>query len=259
MRIAAGVEYDGSDFCGWQSQRGVRTVQECVEQAISRVADHPVRVVCAGRTDTGVHALGQVIHFDTRVERSMRSWVLGSNVRLPSDVSLLWARPVDERFHARFSAISRRYRYVIFDRWVRPTGLRTLVTWQKKPLNESLMQQAAKRLEGEHDFSTFRALACQAKSPVRTVFELVVSRCGDCVYIDIHANAFLYHMVRNIAGVLMTVGRGEQPVEWVSHLLSLRDRNQGGVTAPAAGLHLVGVEYEASFSLQRNIRLPVFA
>lgn len=259
MRIAVGVEYDGSDFCGWQSQRGVRTVQACVEQALSRVADQAVQVVCAGRTDTGVHSLGQVIHFDTRAERSMRSWVLGANVCLPSDVSLLWAQPVDERFHARFSAISRRYRYIIFDRWVRPTGLRTQVTWQKKPLNESLMQKAGRLLEGEHDFSTFRALACQAKSPVRTVFGLDVSRCGEVVYIDIHANAFLYHMVRNIAGVLMAVGRGERPVEWVSHLLALRNRAQGGVTAPAAGLHLIDVEYEASFGLQRKVRLPVFA
>ncbi len=259
MKIAVGVEYDGSGFYGWQRQRGVRTVQGCVEQAVSKVADHPVRVICAGRTDTGVHALGQVIHFETYSERCMRSWVLGANANLPPDVGLLWAIPVNDEFHARFSAVSRRYRYVILNRWVRPAWLHTKVTWQHRPLDELTMGQAGKLLEGEHDFSSFRALACQAKSSVRTVFDLEVTRREDYVYIDIHANAFLHHMVRNIAGVLMAVGCRERSVEWVSQLLKLRDRAQGGVTAPPSGLYLVGVEYDSRYGLHNEVRLPVFA
>ena len=259
MKIAAGVEYDGSGFCGWQRQHGMRTVQACVEQAVSKVADHPVEVVCAGRTDAGVHALGQVIHFETHSERCSRSWVLGANANLPPDVGLLWAMPIDDEFHARFAAISRRYRYVILNRWIRPAWLHTKVTWQYRTLDESAMDQAGKLLKGEHDFSSFRALACQAKSPVRTVLDLEVTRRMDYVYIDVHANAFLHHMVRNIAGVLMAVGYKEQPVEWVSQLLKLRNRAQGGVTAPASGLYLVGVDYDGKYGIKNEPRLPVFA
>lgn len=258
MKIAAGVEYDGRAFCGWQSQKGVRTVQDCVENAISKVADHDLRVICAGRTDTGVHAIGQVIHFETCARRSMRSWVLGTNANLPQDVCMIWAQTVDERFHARFSAVSRRYRYVVMTRWVRPAVLAGRVTWCHRDLDDKRMQKAAKLLRGEHDFTSFRALACQSKSPVRCMHNVDVSRAGDCLYIDLHANAFLHHMVRNITGVLMTIGKGERPVSWVPELLELRDRSRGGVTAPPDGLYLVGVEYATELGFPRAAQAPVF-
>ncbi len=259
MRIAAGIEYDGRAFCGWQSQKGVRTVQDCVEKAISTVANHELRVTCAGRTDTGVHAVGQVVHFETHALRSMRSWVLGANANLPEDVCLQWAEPVEQSFHARFSATSRRYRYVVSNRWVRPAVLAGRVTWCHRALDEKRMQEAARLLEGEHDFTTFRALACQSKSPIRHVYSVEVSKRGDYVYIDVHANAFLHHMVRNIVGVLMAIGATERPVSWVSELLELRERAQGGVTAPPEGLYLVGVEYEARFKLPKLPELPIFS
>jgi tRNA pseudouridine38-40 synthase len=250
MRIALGIEYDGSDFAGWQLQEGeVRTVQGSVEQALSQVADHPVRVVCAGRTDAGVHATAQVVHFDTDAERSMRSWVYGANANLPKTVSVQWARPVAEDFHARFSAVRRRYRYVILNREVRPTFLAWRVAWEYRPLSESLMQQAAQPLVGEHDFSAYRAVACQAKSPTRTLLELRVSRDRDLVILDLEANAFLHHMVRNIAGVLMDIGAGKQSPVWAREVLESRDRTLGGVTAPPHGLYLTGVSYPAHFEL----------
>lgn len=258
MRIAAGIEYDGSAFCGWQFQDGVRTVQEAVERAIGKVADHPVRVICAGRTDTGVHAVEQVIHFETDAQRRERSWVLGTNSHLPRDVTMHWARPVDESFHARFSARRRRYRYVICNRWVRPAVLRNRVTWFHKSLDVSRMQEAGEHLLGEHDFSSFRALACQAKSPVREIQALQVSRVGDFINIDVQANAFLHHMVRNIAGVLMAVGTGEREPGWVPELLAARDRSIGGVTAPPDGLYFVRVGYDEDFGLPLTGVPPVY-
>lgn len=258
MKFAAGIEYDGRAFCGWQSQKGVRTVQDCVENAISKVADHDLRVICAGRTDTGVHAVGQVIHFETRARRSMRSWVLGANANLPQDVCVKWVQPVNDSFHARFSVISRRYRYVVMNRWVRPAVLAGRVTWCHQALDENRMQKAARLLRGEHDFTSFRALACQSKSPVRYVHAVDVNRCGDFVYIDLHANAFLHHMVRNIAGVLVTIGKSEQTISWVSELLELRDRAQGGVTAPPDGLYLVSAEYGTEFGFPRAADAPIF-
>lgn len=258
MRIAAGVEYDGTDYCGWQIQKGVPTVQERVQRALSRVADRAIQVACAGRTDTGVHAVGQVIHFETSASRSQRSWVLGANSNLPRDICLLWARPVPDLFHARFSARSRRYRYVILNRWVRPAALAGKVTWVARPLDEGRMRAAARHLQGEHDFSTYRALACQAKSPIRTIYELCVTRERDLIYLDVHANGFLHHMVRNIAGVLMSIGTGEQPVSWAQELLALRDRARGGVTAPAHGLYLVGAHYGPDYALPEPSEGPRF-
>ncbi|MEJ2553706.1 MAG: tRNA pseudouridine(38-40) synthase TruA [Gammaproteobacteria bacterium] len=250
MRIALGIEYDGGDFAGWQLQvDGVRTVQGAVEQALSRVADHPVRVVCAGRTDTGVHATAQVVHFDTQAERPLRSWVYGANANLPKSVSVQWARPVDADFHARFSALRRRYRYVILNRELRPTFLAGRVAWEYRPLDEGLMGQAARALVGEHDFSAYRAIACQAKSPVRSLYELAVTRDRDLVILDLEANAFLHHMVRNIAGVLMTIGAGNQPPTWAREVLESRDRTLGGVTAQSSGLYLTGVAYPVRFDL----------
>lgn len=251
MRIALGIEYDGSRYHGWQLQDGVTTVQACVEAALSRVADEPVRVVCAGRTDTGVHAAAQVVHFDTGAERTERSWVFGANANLPKDVSVLWARPVPEAFHARFKAERRRYRYVIFNRSVRPTFLQHRVVWEYRPLDAQRMAEAAVHLVGEHDFSSYRALACQAHSPVRTLHRLDVSREGELVFLDLEANGFLHHMVRNIAGVLMSIGAGEQPTAWSREVLEHRDRSLGGVTAPPFGLYLTGVDYPAEYGLPR--------
>jgi len=258
VRIACGVEYDGSGFHGWQRQPHARSVQEDVERALAKVADHPVQVTCAGRTDAGVHATWQIIHFDTRAERSERSWLLGANANLADDVRLLWAKPVDNEFHARFAAQARRYRYVIFNHKVRSALLRNQVTWQYQPLDCVRMQEGARHLLGEHDFSSFRALACQAHSPVRTIQRLELVRQGDYLYLDVEANAFLHHMVRNIAGVLMAVGRGEQEPDWVRRILELRDRRQGGVTAPATGLYLVGVAYPGQFGIAALGAVPVF-
>lgn len=248
-RIAVGVEYDGSRFSGWQIQDGTRTVQGVVEAALSKVANHPVRVHCAGRTDSGVHACQQVIHFDTSAERALHAWTLGGNANLPGDVSLLWAAPVDGSFHARFSARWRRYRYVILNRRIRPAIAAPYVSWEYRPLDEAAMAEAAACLVGEHDFSSFRAYACQAKHPVRTIHELEVCRDGDRLYIEVRANAFLHHMVRNIAGVLMTIGAGERSPSWIAEVLAARDRQCGGVTAPSAGLYLLDVGYPDEFSL----------
>ncbi|MCK5639330.1 MAG: tRNA pseudouridine(38-40) synthase TruA [Gammaproteobacteria bacterium] len=257
MRIALGVEYNGSGFCGWQKQsHGERTIQACIEQALSKVASHEIHIVCAGRTDTGVHAVGQVIHFDTDVERSERSWVFGANANLPKDISILWAAFVDDEFHARFSAQHRAYRYVIFSRPIRPSFLRHRVSWEYRPLDEARMRQAAGYLVGEHDFSSYRTVACQAKSPVRIISRLELSHDGPFYFIDIEANAFLHHMVRNIAGVLMSIGAGEHEPEWAQEVLEAKDRTQGGITAPPHGLYLSEVGYPEHFGLPRLSPAP---
>lgn len=258
MRIALGIEYDGSNFRGWQIQpAGVRTVQGCVEKALSRVAAHTVDTVCAGRTDAGVHGIEQVVHFDTSAQRSLRSWLLGVNANLPGDISLLWAQPVTGTFHARFSALSRRYRYIILNRPYRSALQRHRATWQRDPLDHERMAKAASHLLGEHDFTSFRATGCQAKSPIRTVYSLMVKRQGDYVAIEIEANGFLHHMVRNVAGVLMAVGRGQQSTCWPRDLLHIRDRALGGVTAPAEGLYLVQVRYADEFNLPDAPSIPI--
>lgn len=253
MRIALGVEYDGSGFCGWQTQTGVRTVQACLEHALSNVAAEPVQLVCAGRTDAGVHGVGQVVHFDTNAERTPRSWILGTNSNLDHDVTVRWAQVVPDGFHARFSARRRHYRYLIANRMVRPAIGRRRMDWIHRTLDEELMTAAARLLLGEHDFSSYRAVACQARNPVRTVYRLDVQRHGDLVIIDVEANGFLHHMVRNIVGVLTAIGCGEQAPEWAREVLEHRDRALGGVTAPAAGLYLIGVEYPEDFRLPRII------
>jgi len=249
MRIALGVEYDGSGFCGWQWQHGVRTVQRELEGALGRVADRPVRVQCAGRTDAGVHATGQVVHFDVDVFRPPRSWVLGSNVNLPADINVLWAQQVPADFNARYSATGRSYRYVILNRMTRSSVLRNRAVWFHYPLDAERMHRAGQWLVGEHDFSSFRAQACQSKSPVRDVRRLTVGRSGQRVVIEIEANGFLHHMVRNIAGVLMAIGTGDKLEGWVREVLDKRDRARGGVTAPPQGLYLLGVDYPAAFGI----------
>ena len=253
MRIAMGVEYDGAPYAGWQiQQEGISTVQGHVEAALSQVADHPVRVFCAGRTDTGVHATHQVIHFDSDAQRNERSWVFGANANLPHDIAVRWAKPVDNAFHARFSAQRRRYRYVIFCRSVRPTFMAHKVSWYFRPLDVERMRLAAKALVGEHDFSSYRALGCQAKSPVRTLYQLDINQQGEYIFLDLEANGFLHHMVRNIAGVLMAIGSGERETRWAQEVLDHRDRTLGGVTAPPFGLYFVGVTYPEKYELPSN-------
>ncbi|MGB0713286.1 MAG: tRNA pseudouridine(38-40) synthase TruA [Gammaproteobacteria bacterium] len=252
MRIAVGVEYDGSLFHGWQIQEGVDTVQAALEQALGRVNNAPITLHCAGRTDAGVHAVGQVAHFETDSERSERSWVLGANVNLPAGVSVNWAMRVPDEFHARFGGRRRAYRYVILNRWTRPGLLCGRVSWERNPLDLEAMRAAAPSLLGEHDFSSFRAVACQAKNPVRTLHRLDLSRVGDFVVMDIEANAFLHHMVRNIAGTLMAVGKGDRPVDWVAEVLDARDRRRAGVTAPPGGLYFMWVRYEDRFGIPVN-------
>lgn len=249
MRLALGVEYDGSLYHGWQLQDSARSVQEDIESALSQVANHPVRVHCAGRTDTGVHALGQVIHFDTEAERSPRSWILGGNANLPQGVSILWVKPVSDSFHARFSAEARIYRYVILNRWVRPAVMAKQVSWIREPLDAERMAEAASVLQGEHDFSAFRSSACQAHQPVRTIRRLELYRKRDHIIMDIEANGFLHHMVRNIAGSLIPVGQSEQDTTWLAALLEGRDRTLAGPTAPPGGLYFVTALYPQEFEL----------
>lgn len=259
MRIALGIEYLGTGFCGWQSQRHeVRTVQACVEKALSKVAGHPVSVICAGRTDTGVHATGQVIHFETEAVREDRAWLLGTTTGLPDDIGVSWVRQVADDFHARFSALSRRYRYVIANRESRPGLLNKRATWVFKRLDEARMHEAAQHLLGENDFSSYRGSDCQSRTPMRNVHFIEVSRQGDFVFIEIQANAFLHHMVRNIAGVLIEIGKGKRPADWSREVLEHRDRTRGGVTAPSDGLYLVGVDYPAVFGVPGQSAGPLF-
>jgi len=259
MRWAAGVEYRGTRYHGFQLQSSTPyTVQQALETAIGSVADHPVRLHCAGRTDAGVHATAQVVHFDTASERPEHGWLLGCNTRLPDDISLQWLKPMPTQFHARFMARRRRYRYVIYNHTVPSALLRELATWERIPLAAERMHQAAQYLVGQHDFSAFRAAECQAHSPVRTVTHCQVARMGQLVVFDIGADAFLHHMVRNIMGVLMAIGRGEASVDWAQQVLLGRNRQQAGVTARADGLYLVEVGYDAVFQVPMPAPGPAF-
>ncbi|PSF04793.1 tRNA pseudouridine(38-40) synthase TruA [Marinobacter fuscus] len=258
-RVVIIFEYDGQAFHGWQYQKsGVRSVEGELAKAASRVADQPVNLVCAGRTDAGVHASFQVAHFDTSAIRNRRSWVMGMNTALPADISVHWAGMGEGDFHARFSAVYRRYRYVIFNHPVRPGIQRGQVSWTFRPLDELRMHRAAQALVGEHDFSAFRAAGCQSRTPVRFLEQIAVTRHGNFVVIDVQANAFLHHMVRNIAGALMAVGNGQQPESWISGILAGRDRKRAGVTAPPDGLYLVDVGYPSGFGVPKASCGPAF-
>ena len=252
-RWALGVEYDGTHYCGWQQQPALRTVEGELTEAVGHVADHAVSLACGGRTDAGVHALGQVVHFDTATRRSARAWVLGINAHLGQHLSVAWARPVPDFFHARFTALRRRYRYTIHNRSARSALLSGRTAWVQAPLDAAAMQAGGACLVGEHDFSAFRAAECQSRSPVRRLDSLVVVREGDLVHIDVAANAFLHHMVRNIAGLMIEVGRGVRPSSAVRELLLGRDRRANAPTAPAEGLCLRAIDYPAPFRLPHPV------
>jgi tRNA pseudouridine38-40 synthase len=254
-RIILGVEYDGSRFCGWQWQPQKRSVQQTLEEALSKVANQPVTVICAGRTDAGVHAFEQVVHFDVDVRRELHAWLLGGNSNLPDDIRIIWAKEAIGDFHARYSAIARFYRYIILNRPAKSALLPRQVTWCYPILDAEKMHQAAQFLIGEHDFSSFRAQGCQSKSPVRFMHFIDVYRDGEKVIMDISANAFLHHMVRNIAGVLMAIGLDKQPVNWTQDLLTIKNRSLAGITAPPDGLYLGAVYYPEHYGLAKH---PVF-
>jgi tRNA pseudouridine38-40 synthase len=267
QRYAMGIEYDGGEFSGWQrlskhgesDPEGYLTLQSVVEEALSFVAGTPIETICAGRTDAGVHAAGQVIHFDSPVQRDPRGWVLGTTSRLPPAIGALWCVPVPDEFHARFSARARRYRYSILNRMVRPALNRQVLAWERRRLDAGAMHRAAQALLGENDFSAFRTVHCQAPHARRDLQEIAVKRDGDVVTVEVQANAFLHHMVRNIVGSLLVVGRGDAPERWIAELLAGQDRTKAGPTAPASGLVFLGPRYPADiverFGLPAGTRL----
>ncbi len=259
-RLACGLEYDGAAFNGWQRQRHAPSVQDAVEEAFSAVADHPVRTVVAGRTDTGVHATGQVIHFDTVADRSLRDWQRGAGAHLPPAVSVSWVREVADDFHARHCATRRHYRYIILQRDAAAAGLLAgKVTRVPRALDAGRMHAAAQALLGEHDFTSFRAAECQARHPRRTLYRLDVADRDAFVHIDVEANGFLHHMVRILAGALIDIGHGERAAEWLAELLRLRDRTAGGITAPPDGLYLMRVDYPPECGIPPPLWAPDYS
>jgi len=249
MRYACGIEYDGHGFLGFQTQIQEPTIQNCLEKAIAKVANHSVRLICSGRTDTGVSATAQVIHFDTTVNRTDYQWIMGINTNLPRGISIIWIKEVSEDFHARFSAIQRSYQYVIFNRWIRPAINRHSQTWEMQPLDENKMHDAAQYLLGEHDFNAFRSSACQSKTPIKTINSISVIRQDNKVVMDVAASGFLHHMIRNIIGTLIPIGRGDKAVESMLEILISRDRTKAGITAPPNGLSFNIVKYPKKFKL----------
>lgn len=257
-RYALCVEYDGSGFSGWQTQRDRRTVQEELERALTKVANHDIAVITAGRTDARVHATAQIIHFDSIANRDLLAWHFGVNRFLPEDIRVHWVVVVPHYFHARFSAVKRSYRYIIYNNNVKPCLLRRQVSYQYRKLDVDKMNVAAQLFLGEQDFSSVRASGCQAKTAIREVFSLDVFRRGDWVWFDVSANAFLQHMVRNISGMLMTIGYGDQKIEWVHNVLQAKDRTLAGITAQPQGLYLTDVQYPEEFVLNNSPPKPIF-
>ncbi|HLB42145.1 MAG TPA: tRNA pseudouridine(38-40) synthase TruA [Gammaproteobacteria bacterium] len=256
MRVALGIEYNGDGFYGWQAQPGMMTIQGCLEDALSKVANEPIHLICAGRTDARVHATGQVVHFDTRAKRHVDAWIWGSHSYLPPRIVVKWARQVDYRFHARFTALSRRYRYIIFNHPIRSAIFSNQMVWHNYPLDILRIQQAAAYLMGEQDFTSFRSSQCHSKSPMRHVIDFSIRRYHDVVIFEIEANAFLHHMVRNIAGVLMKIGAGFQDPEWMRDVLQAKDRRAAAETAPPEGLYLIQIRYPEPYIFQ--LPDPVF-
>lgn len=257
MRIALVLEYDGSRYCGWQSQPQGCSIQDVLEAALSAIAKEKIRVTTAGRTDTGVHALYQVVHFDTSVQRPLNAWVRGVNAFLPNDIAILWATEVSDKFHARYSAVERRYLYLLLNQPVRPGIHHHKVGWHHSPLALERMQSAGNILIGEHDFSAFRAAECQAKSPIRTMTQLRIIRHENLFVFDLRANAFLQHMVRNIIGCLVYIGKGKYPSEWMYELLENCNRTYAAPTFSAAGLYLAGVKYDVDWCMPEFTETPL--
>src|SRR3989338_3640301 len=253
MRIALGVEYDGRPFYGWQSQADRRTVQDNLQAALGQIAGEPISIIAAGRTDTGVHALEQVVHFDTQIKRPLTAWVRGVNALLPDSIAVRWAHPVPEEFHARFSAHGRNYRYLLINRATRSAIHAGKAGWFHAPLDIAAMQAAARCLVGEHDFSAFRAAQCQAKSPVKHLRQLDIRRHGEMLIFDVSADAFLHHMVRNIVGCLVYVGKGKYPPEWLAEVLISRERRLAAPTFAPDGLYLRRIQYEAKWCLPQTL------
>ncbi len=243
MRIALGIEYNGHGFYGWQAQQNLPTIQGALQTALSKVANEPIELFCAGRTDANVHATGQVVHFDTRAKRHIDAWIWGTNSHLPSSIVVRWARAVDYHFHARFTATARRYRYIIYNHPIRPALYSARATWHYFPLDIEPMRIAGKYLLGEQDFSSFRSSQCNSKSPMRNVMVFDVKREGDFIILEIEANAFLHHMVRNIAGSLMKIGAHQRPAEWLQEVLLAKSRKVAAETAAPDGLYLTKVTY----------------
>lgn len=252
MKIALGIEYNGHGFYGWQSQQNLPTIQGHLQEALSKIADEPIHVFCAGRTDAGVHATEQVVHFVTNANRIQRAWILGTNSFLPANIAVAWAETVADEFHARFSALSRCYQYIICNRLTRPAILTNRITWYYEELNLATMQQAANYLIGELDFSSFRSAECESKTPMRNVKRILINRYDDYIVIEIEANAFLHHMVRNIVGMLLRIGAGYKEPEWMHEVLMAKDRRLAAETASPAGLYLAKVTYPTQFALPQR-------
>ncbi len=258
-RIALGIEYDGAAYSGWQKQKSPQqeTIQKYIESALSKIADQKITVTCAGRTDSGVHATCQVVHFDSTIDRGNKAWTEGVNSILPKSIRVRWSSVQDQEFHARFSALSRRYLYLLYGRDTESALLHGKVTHSRRELNAEAMHEAAQHLLGERDFTSFRAAGCQSRTAMRNVIHANIYRQGSFLIFDVKANAFLQHMVRNIMGSLMLVGQGEQEPAWIAELLSLKDRTLAAQTAPPDGLYLIGVEYPDSYGLgARTSALP---
>lgn len=257
MRIALGVEYDGRAYNGWQSQPDVPNVQDTLQRALSQLAGESIAILTAGRTDTGVHALEQVVHFDTQINRPLSAWVRGTNALLPNDIAVLWAHPVSDEFHARFSAQARSYQYVLLNRPSRMGVHHGKVGWFHAPLNVDAMREAASYLLGEHDFSAFRSSQCQAKSPIKHLYEIDIQQQGEMLIVNVSGNAFLHHMVRNIMGCLLYVGKGKHPAQWMEVVLAGKNRKFAAPTFMPDGLYLRHISYEAKWGLPQGTMSPV--
>jgi len=259
MRILLSVEYDGTNYHGWQEQDNPNTIQGKIQEAIFRFSQEKIKIAVAGRTDAGVHATGQIAHFDTTINRPINSWVMGLNSLLPDDIRINNVRIINDKFHARFSALSRTYRYILYNNKVKPCLNRNKVSWYYlSELNELDMQHSANKLIGIKDFSCFRSANCQSNSPIRKINDIIITRKNDYLYIDINANSFLYNMVRNLVGTLVLIGSGEKDINWIDDLLKSKERDKAGKQFPACGLYLINIEYDPKFKIDMRINYPIY-